>query len=71
MVVADVVGGALIDTAILFADVIAGLLDITRIRYPAPVEVPTGIVATIVPEFASLVKLPISVPGNTPVELDN
>ena len=53
--------GALIVNATVEEPLIEGLLEITLIKYPVPVEVPPGIEAAIVPELAVLLSVPITV----------
>ena len=56
----------------LLAPVIIGVEETTRIRYPDPAVVPTGIVQEIVPELATEFNVPISTPGEkAPLEFDN
>jgi hypothetical protein len=58
--------------ALLLVPVTAGLLDITRIRYPVPATAPAGIVALIAPKLPSSDNVPIFVgDAKEPVGPDN
>ena len=72
IVIPVVTGDGFTAITLLLDPVIEGLLDLTRIRYPLPEAVPTGIVALMVPEFASLTNVPIVAgDANEPEELDS
>jgi hypothetical protein len=56
-----VTGTTFMVKAVLLEPVVKGLLAITRIRYPVPNALASGIVALIIPELPSLIDVPMAI----------